>query len=161
MSVFVPMFFFLFVCIFHRFTPAEVAFLGEYVKVMCPVAKAIDVLQGETSVQMGWLIPTITVLKKKLHNLRLSSKCCVPLIEALQVGFEKRFGEMLKDPEFIAATILLPKFRRCWTTDEDILKLGLLEEVLIFIYSRGKKLRDHCKIVGFFSGVTIYRYMLE
>lgn len=89
---------FLFVCIFHKFTPAEVAFLGEYAKVLCPVAKAIDVLQGETSVQMGWLIPTITVLKKKLHNLCLSSKCCVPLIEALQVGLEKRFGEMLKDP---------------------------------------------------------------
>lgn len=53
------MFFFLSVCIFHRFTPAQVAFLGEYAKVMCPVAKAIDVLQGETSVQMGWLIPTI------------------------------------------------------------------------------------------------------
>lgn len=69
---------------------------------------------------------------------------------------------MLKDPEFIAATILLPKFRRCWTTDEDILKLGLFEEVLIFIYSRGKKTRDHCKIMLlFFSDVIIYRYMLE
>ncbi|CAL9690982.1 unnamed protein product [Knipowitschia caucasica] len=92
---------------------------------MCPVAKAIDVLQGETNVQMGWLIPTITLLKTKLQHLRLSSKCCVPLIDALQSGLQKRFGEMLKDPELIAASILVPKFRRCWTTDEGLLQLGL------------------------------------
>ncbi|CAL9694236.1 unnamed protein product [Knipowitschia caucasica] len=106
-------------------SPAEIAFLSEYVKIMCPVAKAIDVLQGETNVQMGWLIPTITLLKTKLQHLRLSSKCCVPLIDALQSGLQKRFGEMLKDPELIAASILVPKFRRCWTTDEGLLQLGL------------------------------------
>uniref|UniRef100_A0AAV2JKH7 Transposase n=1 Tax=Knipowitschia caucasica TaxID=637954 RepID=A0AAV2JKH7_KNICA len=105
-------------------SPAEIAFLSEYVKIMCPVAKAIDVLQGETNVQMGWLIPTITLLKTKLQHLRLSSKCCVPLIDALQSGLQKRFGEMLKDPELIAASILVPKFRRCWTTDEGLLQLG-------------------------------------
>ncbi|CAL9691580.1 unnamed protein product [Knipowitschia caucasica] len=32
---------------------------------------------------------------------------------------------MLKDPELIAASILVPKFRRCWTTDEGLLQLGL------------------------------------
>uniref|UniRef100_A0A8C6WJZ4 Transposase n=1 Tax=Neogobius melanostomus TaxID=47308 RepID=A0A8C6WJZ4_9GOBI len=100
------------------FSPAEIAFLSEYVKIMCPVAKAIDVLQGETNVQMGWLIPTITLLKTKLQHLRLSSKCCVPLIDALQSGLQK-------DPELIAASILVPKFRRCWTRDEGLLQLGL------------------------------------
>ncbi len=44
----------------YRFTPVELAFLAEYAKTMSPVAKALDVLQGETSVQMGWLVPTIT-----------------------------------------------------------------------------------------------------
>ena len=50
----------------YRFTPVELAFLAEYAKTMSPVAKALDVLKGETSVQMGWLVPTITLLGSKL-----------------------------------------------------------------------------------------------
>ncbi|XP_037401332.1 coiled-coil domain-containing protein 106-like [Pygocentrus nattereri] len=92
---------------------------------MSPVAKALDVLQGETSVQMGWLVPTITLLRTKLQQLNIASKFCEPLIAALLSGLEKRFGEMLTDPELIAAAILVPKFKTCWTSDENILKLGL------------------------------------
>ncbi|XDV35100.1 hypothetical protein PO909_005128 [Leuciscus waleckii] len=107
------------------FTPVELAFLSEYAKTMSPVAKALDVLQGETNVQMGWLVPTITLLKTKLQHLHISSKFCRPLIDALLAGLEKRFGQMLKDPELIAAAILVPKFKTCWTSDEQIIKLGL------------------------------------
>ncbi|KAJ8010943.1 hypothetical protein DPEC_G00080400 [Dallia pectoralis] len=32
---------------------------------------------------------------------------------------------MLTDPELIAAAILIPKFKTCWTSDECVLKLGL------------------------------------
>uniref|UniRef100_A0AAR2LSC1 BED-type domain-containing protein n=1 Tax=Pygocentrus nattereri TaxID=42514 RepID=A0AAR2LSC1_PYGNA len=107
-----------------KFTPVELAFLAEYAKTMSPVAKALDVLQGETSVQMGWLVSTITLLRTKLQQLNIASKFCEPLIAALLSGLEKRFGEMLTDPELIAAAILVPKFKTCWTSDENILKLG-------------------------------------
>ncbi|XP_030581715.1 uncharacterized protein LOC115777851 [Archocentrus centrarchus] len=107
------------------FTPAELSFLAEYVKTMSPFAKAVDVLQGEASVQMGWLVPTVTLLKTKLQHLRISSKLCGPLVDALLAGLEKRFGQMLTDPELIAAAILVPRFKTCWTEDECILKLGL------------------------------------
>ncbi|KAI4893335.1 hypothetical protein NFI96_005520 [Prochilodus magdalenae] len=103
-----------------RFTPVELAFLA-----VSPVAKALDVLQGETSVQMGWLVPTITLLRTKLQQLKVASRFCEPLIAALLSGLEKRFGKMLADPELIAAAILVPKFKTCWTSDENILKLGL------------------------------------
>nr|XP_020444767.1 uncharacterized protein LOC109953631 [Monopterus albus] len=108
-----------------KFTPVELGFLAEYVKTMSPVARALDVLQGETSVQMGWLVPTITLLKTKLQHLHSASRFCEPLIAVLLSGLEKRFGEMLADPELIAAAILVPKFRTCWTSDENILKVGL------------------------------------
>ncbi|KAJ8010942.1 hypothetical protein DPEC_G00080390 [Dallia pectoralis] len=36
------------------FTPVELAILAEYTKTMSPFAKALDVLQGEANVQMGW-----------------------------------------------------------------------------------------------------------
>ncbi|GAA6094040.1 uncharacterized protein LOC109972788 [Tachysurus ichikawai] len=102
-----------------KFTPVELAFLAEYAKTMSPVAKALDVLQGETSVQMGWLVPTIhhtiTLLRTKLRPLHVTSKFCL----------EKCFGEMLADQELIAAAILVPKFKTCWTSDKNIFKLGL------------------------------------
>lgn len=62
-------------------------------------AKALDVLQGETNVQMGWLVPTITLLKAKLQHLHISSKYCGPLIDALLAGLEKRFGQILSEQE--------------------------------------------------------------
>lgn len=108
----------------YRFTPVELSFMTEYVKTMSPVAKALDVLQGDTTVQMGWLVPTITLLKMKLQHLGISAKICEPLVASLLAGLESRFGEMLKDPELIAAAILVPKFKTCWTTDQNILKLG-------------------------------------
>ncbi|XP_019911633.1 uncharacterized protein LOC109616853 [Esox lucius] len=107
------------------FTPVELAFLAEYTKTMSPFAKALDVLQGEANVQMGWLVPTIKLLQAKLQHLCISSESCRPLIEALLAGLERRFGQMLTDPELIAAAILVPKFKTCWTSDECVLKLGL------------------------------------
>ncbi|KAJ8333479.1 hypothetical protein SKAU_G00414870 [Synaphobranchus kaupii] len=38
---------------------------------------------------------------------------------------EAFLGMSMKDPELIAAAILLPKFRTCWITEESILKPGL------------------------------------
>ncbi|XP_034037792.1 uncharacterized protein LOC117520587 [Thalassophryne amazonica] len=107
------------------FTPVELAFLAEYMKTMAPVAKALDVLQGDTNVQMGWLVPTITILKNKLQNLRLATKFCRPLIDALLKCLEKRFEHVLTEPELIAAAILVPKFKTSWTNDDYTLRLGL------------------------------------
>ena len=91
---------------------------------MSPVAKALDVLQGEMIVQMGWLVPTRTLLKAKLQHLRIPSKFCGSMIDALLTGLEKRFGQILTDPELIVTAILVPKLKTCWTSDECILKLG-------------------------------------
>ncbi|XP_039513041.1 uncharacterized protein LOC120468591 [Pimephales promelas] len=107
------------------FSPAELAFLTEYVATMSPIAKALNIMQTEVNVHMGWLVPTITLLSVKLDRLLTSSKFCEPLIFALQEGIQQRFGPMLLDPELIAAAILLPKFRTSWTSNEDLLKLGM------------------------------------
>lgn len=80
---------------------------------------------GETNVQMGWLVPIVTLLKKKLQHIRVSSRFCVPLLDALLAAIEKRFGEMLIDSELIAATSLLPKLKTCWISYQCVLKLSL------------------------------------
>ncbi|ROL47717.1 hypothetical protein DPX16_16089 [Anabarilius grahami] len=43
----------------------------------------------------------------------------------VQQGIQKRFGDVMKEPELIAAAILLPRFRTSWTTEENILNAGL------------------------------------
>lgn len=91
---------------------------------MNPVSKALNILQGEVDIHMGYIVPTITILTEKLGRLQASCKICQPLIFALQEGIQRRFGDMLADPELIAAAILLPKFRKSWTSNEDLLKLG-------------------------------------
>ncbi|XP_061750887.1 uncharacterized protein LOC133549465 [Nerophis ophidion] len=104
---------------------AEMAFLTEYAAVMKPVAMALNILQGQSSLHMGFLLPTLHQLQNKLKKLESSCKVCRPLIDVLQEGIQKRFGEMMKQPELIAAAILLSKFRTSWTTDDSILNDGL------------------------------------
>ena len=110
--------------IFYRFNPAEMGFLVEYAAVMKPVAMALNILQGESSVHMGLLLPTLYQLRDKLKRLESSCKVCTPLVHALQRGIQKRFGDIMKEPELIAAAILLPRFRTSWTTEENILNAG-------------------------------------
>ncbi|XP_073720008.1 uncharacterized protein [Misgurnus anguillicaudatus] len=102
----------------------EIAFLEEYARTMSPIAKALNILQAEVNVQMGWLLPTLTILISKLDRLRIASRYCKPLVDALQKGMQQRFANMLVEPEFIAAAILVPKFKTSWTSDENIVKLG-------------------------------------
>ncbi|XP_058629915.1 uncharacterized protein LOC131539375 [Onychostoma macrolepis] len=104
---------------------AELGFLAEYSIVMKPVAMALNLLQGESSVHMGFLLPTLYQLQDKLKKLESTCKVCQPLLKALHGGILKRFGEFMKEPELIAAAILLPKFRTAWTTDQSILTTGL------------------------------------
>lgn len=65
-------------------------------------------------------------LQAKLRRQETSSKLCLPLIRAIQDGVQKRFGEMMEDPELIAAAILLPKFKTTWTERPDIIETGTI-----------------------------------
>lgn len=73
---------------------------------------------------MGWLLPTIALLRAKLEKVKVSLKHCNPLVEALQAGIQNRFDEMCRDPELIAAAILISKFRMSWIKDDTTLRLG-------------------------------------
>ncbi|KAL7879801.1 hypothetical protein SRHO_G00020550 [Serrasalmus rhombeus] len=106
-------------------SPVEIVFLEEYATTMSPVAKALNILQAEIDVQMGWLLPTLTLLISKLDQIRITSRYCKPLSDALKEGLQQRFRDTLVEPEFIAAAVLIPKFKTSWTSDENIVKLGL------------------------------------
>nr|XP_023659429.1 uncharacterized protein LOC111839602 [Paramormyrops kingsleyae] len=101
--------------------PAEVGFLREYCITMKPLLKASNILQSESSVYLGWLLPVIHQLQSKLNRL----ETCMPLIRALQNGLQKRFGQMMEDPELAAAAVLLPKFKTSWTDKPDVIEAAL------------------------------------
>ncbi|ROL47029.1 hypothetical protein DPX16_20681 [Anabarilius grahami] len=79
----------------------------------------------ESSVHMGLLLPTLYQLRDKLKRLESSCKMCTSLVHTLKQGIQKRFGDVMKEPELIAAAILLPRFRTSWTTEENIVNTGL------------------------------------
>ncbi|XP_061089045.1 uncharacterized protein LOC133122842 isoform X1 [Conger conger] len=107
------------------FNRTELVFLMEYATAMSPVAQAVNILLADTNTHMGWLLPTINQLIVKLDGIKLSLKYCQPLVDALKLGIENRFSHMLRNPELIAASILLPKFKMEWTKDKATIQMGI------------------------------------
>lgn len=52
-------------------SPNEEQFLKEYVRVMESICEALDILQGQKNVAMGFLLPTLSVLKKILNRWKM------------------------------------------------------------------------------------------
>ncbi|RXN37426.1 hypothetical protein ROHU_002076 [Labeo rohita] len=57
-----------------RLSSVEISFLEEFARTMGPLAKALNILQDETDVQMGWLLPTLTLLINKLERIHINSR---------------------------------------------------------------------------------------
>ncbi|KAK8382392.1 hypothetical protein O3P69_015373 [Scylla paramamosain] len=98
------------------FVQKDIDFMSEYVKVMAPVANALDHIQGEKQCYLGCLIPTLIVTKKKLVNLMTSGnlRFCEPLVNTLLAAMERRFAATFEDEECLLATAFHPKFRLKW-----------------------------------------------
>ncbi|KAL4125914.1 hypothetical protein QTP88_010151 [Uroleucon formosanum] len=84
--------------------PLETLFLIEYCKVMQPIAKSLDILQGDKHVSLGYLLPTLTAINKSLKSLS-SLNYCTPLINALQKGIEKSSEEKISIKEKLVETL--------------------------------------------------------
>lgn len=93
-----------------RLSATELSFLSEYAAVMKPIAQALNILQSETKMFVGYLLPTLTILREKLEAKRASATICMPLVSALLNGIDERFADILIDPEAVAAAIIHPKF---------------------------------------------------
>lgn len=96
---------------------------------MKPMAKALDILQGDKNTKFGFLVPTLEELKKRLQKQKAklieSGNVCLPLVNAVLNGVNKRFFEVLRNPEAIAAAILVPSMKDLWTDDKALLEIGL------------------------------------
>ena len=67
------------------FTPSEEQYMKEYIEVMKQIVQELDIFQGEKNVGLGYLLPTITILKSDLFLLQGDSSIvhCQSLISGL------------------------------------------------------------------------------
>ena len=104
-----------------KLQPSEVSFITEFVEVLRPLARALDILQGEQNTHLGFLLPTIAVLKELIQSQEGKTVYCNPLIRSIISGIDKRFGWCFLDEKFIVASISHPKFKFKWVKN-DLLK---------------------------------------
>lgn len=108
-----------------KFTPAEKEFLEDYAVAMKPVTQALNILQSEAKMYMGYLLPTICILREKLVSLQTTRSSCLPLVAAVLAGIDDRFAPIFGDKDAIAAAILHPQFRNTWTDNEAMVDSGI------------------------------------
>lgn len=101
--------------------PAEEEFIFEYVRVMRPVADALDMLQADKHMTIGYLLPTLYVLKQKLKKMedKGNLKHCEPLVKCLISSINKRFAEDFFDRDLRIAAISHPSFKLSWVPDDE------------------------------------------
>lgn len=56
---------------------------------MKPISRALDILQGDKNVSLGYLLPTINAVHKSLNDMK-NIVFCRPLIIALKRGLNKK-----------------------------------------------------------------------
>ena len=96
---------------------SQVNFIKEYCLVMQPLACALDILQGERNMYIGYLLPTLVSLELKLKSLKPTLKHAGPLADAVLDGIAKRFTGYFDRSELIMESITLPQFKLRWVDE--------------------------------------------
>lgn len=105
-----------------RLQPIQKTFVLEYVLVMKPLCCALDILQGDKSIGLGYLLPTINILNQQLDDLQASHPplvICNPLIVALKCGINKRFQHLTTNIDAQLAAAVNPRFKLDWMTTDN------------------------------------------
>jgi len=102
-------------CEIQRFTTQEIKLIEEYCEVMAPLAESLDFLQGEDGMLMGYLLPTLYALEKKMTILEQKNlQFCSPLVKTIKNSLKKRFSSVWNKKELIIASCLIPRFKLVW-----------------------------------------------
>ncbi|KAM7287986.1 uncharacterized protein ISCGN_031675 [Ixodes scapularis] len=96
----------------------EADFINEYCEVMKPIANALDILQADDKMYLGYLLPTITATRRRLAALS-GLQYCRPLKSAITDGIEKRFAGAMDDTALVISAALIPRFKLQWVPEAD------------------------------------------
>ena len=99
----------------------EIAFLKEYCSVLKPLARGLDILQGEDNCFYGTLLPNLeTIIKKIKALIPQLSTATVGLVYTIESSIKHRFAKVFESNNAIIAAITLPKFKLKWVDDQRI-----------------------------------------
>nr|XP_034963279.1 uncharacterized protein LOC118081150 isoform X1 [Zootoca vivipara] len=104
-------------CSLQRITAPEAQVVQEYCEILAPVAQALDILQKENGMFMGYLLPTLYALDHKLEVLeKKPANCsyCRPLVKIVREGIRRRFEPIWKERKLLVAACLHPRFKVDW-----------------------------------------------
>ncbi|KAM7299044.1 hypothetical protein ISCGN_019611 [Ixodes scapularis] len=84
--------------------------LEKFQPVMKPIANALDILQADDKMYLGYLLPTITATRRRLAALS-GLEDCRPLKSAITDGIEKRFTGAMDDTALVISALLITRFK--------------------------------------------------
>lgn len=88
----------------------EIQFLNEFIMVMCPVAMALGVVQGDVAV--GYLLPTIQCMNEEWETVKAQDfRYCPGLLRTLKAEITRRFDPEMESNFFKVAAAVHPKFK--------------------------------------------------
>lgn len=84
---------------------------------MKPLSCALDVLQRQEHMFIGYLLPTLAILEKRINYEAMKG---LPLASAVLAGIEKRFGHLKGKRELVVASCLTPRVKLSWIEDSSM-----------------------------------------
>ncbi|CAN8028701.1 unnamed protein product [Ixodes persulcatus] len=85
---------------------------------MKPLSSALYVLQRQEHMFIGYLLPTLAILEKRIKYEAMKGLAyCDPLANSVLAGIEKRFRHLIGKRELVISSCLIPKFKLSWIED--------------------------------------------
>ena len=101
------------------FSDKEITFLNEYCTVLKPLARGLDILQGEDDCFFGTLLPTLETIIKKIKVVKPNlSSMTTGLVDCIDNAIEHRFRNIFESNDCILAAVVLPKFKLKWVESQ-------------------------------------------
>ncbi len=97
-----------------RFTAQQKMFMEEYLLCTGPIAKSLDILQGDKNICLGHVLPLLVKMDQGLSAVKDQVTLCKPLAAALLSALEKRFSHLHVDDDYILASVTIPKLKTKW-----------------------------------------------
>lgn len=105
-------------------TQADWVILGAYVKVMEPIAKSLDILQGERKCCQGYIAPTLSSMRYRISNLdgcNFLKSCKKAALEVINKRFSRYLLVSYTNRDITLAAVVHPAFKTSFienATDE-------------------------------------------